>query len=137
MDYDKCLGELAESGHIITDVVDGEEYILITDSGKMVAGELFDTIDPEFRERSLKEAIKHLSLESRGAKALTKIEPTEGTRFKVTLSLVDAEGEIFTASFTVSSLSEAEKIRNHFSTNPESVYRGVFFSATGRFEYLA
>ena len=32
---------------------------------------------------------------------------------------------------------EAEKIRDHFESSPESVYRGVFFSATGRYEYLS
>ena len=137
INYDECLGALVDSEHIFPDEFEGEVYYIITDKGKMVAKELFDALDPEFRERSLKIAIKHLSLLKRGATPHTRIESAEGTRYKVTLTLSDADGEIFTSSFTVSSLSEAEKIKRHFENSPESVYRGVFFSATGRYEYLA
>ena len=137
INYDECLESLVDSGHIYPEGVDDEIYYIITDSGKLVANELFDSLPPDFRERSLKIALKHLSLVKRGATARTRIEKSEGTRYKVTLSLSDTEGDIFTSSFTVSSLSEAEKIKLHFESSPESVYRGVFFSATGRYEYLS
>ena len=135
--YDECLQSLVDSGHIYPETMLDETYYIITDSGKLVANELFDSLPQDFREKSLKIAIKHLSLLKRGATPHTKIQETEGTRYKVTLSLSDAEGDIFTSSFTVSSRSEAEKIREHFESSPESVYRGVFFSATGRYEYLS
>ena len=137
INYDECLESLVDSGHIYPERAFDETYYIITDSGKLVANELFDSLPQDFRERSLKIAIKHLSLIKRGATPHTKIEETEGTRYKVTLTLSDAEGDIFTSSFTVSSRSEAEKIRTHFENSPESVYRGVFFSATGGYEYLS
>lgn len=136
INYDACLESLVDSEHIFPDEIAGERYYIITDSGRMVARELFDTLDPEFREKSLKVAIKHLSLTKRGMIPKTKIEETEGTRYKVTMTLTDAVGEIFTLSLNVPSYNQAEEMRKYFETNPEGVYRGVFFSACGKFDYL-
>ncbi len=137
LNYDECISELLASSHIVTDESLDEIYYAITESGRMVANELFDTLDEKFRERALKIAIKHLSLLRRGAKVATKIDRVEDTRYRVTLSMWDKCGEVFTASLTTSSLSEAEKISRHFEASPESVYRGIFFSVTGRYEYLS
>ncbi len=137
INYDECINELLSSSHIVTDDTLDEVYYAITESGRMVAGELFDTLDEGFRENALKIAVKHLSLLRRGAKISTSIEKTEGTRYKVVLNMTDKTGEVFEASFTTSSLSEAERIRDHFERSPESVYRGIFFSVTGRYEYLS
>ena len=136
MDYDGCLGELADSGHVLFDELDGEKYYMISDSGRMVAAELFDSLDKEFRERSLKSAIKHMSLSKSGVKIRSSIEETENSRYKVKMNLTDPTGEVMDVSVTVSSRSEAERIKENFETRPESVYRGIFFSATGRMDYI-
>ena len=136
INYDECLLSLVESEHVFSDGIDGEVYYMITDSGKMVAKELFDTIDPEFRERSLKVAIKHMSLTRRGMRTKVKIEEAEETRYKVTMTLVDAAGEIFNIALTVPSYNQALEMKNYFESNPEGVYRGVYFSACGKFDYL-
>ncbi len=137
IDYDGCLAELVDSGHIWEDEdTDGERYFGITDSGTMVAAELFDSLDPSFREKSLKSAIKHMSLNKRGVKATSSIDEVDGGRFKVTLKLSDQTGDIMTTSVVVFARSEAEKIRNNFLTRPEDVYRGILLSSTGRLEYL-
>lgn len=136
INYDACLESLVDSEHIFPDEIDGERYYIITDSGRMVAKELFDTLDPEFREKSLKTALKHLSLTKRGMIPRVRIEETEKTRYKVTMTLSDAVGEIFTLTLNVPSLGQAEEMKRYFETNPEGVYRGVFFSACGKFDYL-
>ena len=136
MDYDSCLAELSDAGHLWFDELDGETYYMISDSGRMIATELFDSLDAEFRERSLKSAIKHLSLSKRGSKLRSSIEELANGRYKVKMNLTDQSGEVIDLALTVSSLSEAEKIRENFKTRPESVYRGVFFSATGRIDYI-
>ena len=136
-DYDECLRELSDSEHLLYDEVDGEKYYMISDKGRMVASELYDNLDKEFRERSLRSAIKYISLSKSGARIATSITETETHRFKVTLEARDAQGEIMSTSLTVNSRSEAEKIRKTFETKPDIVYRGILFSATGRLEYLS
>lgn len=137
IDYDGCLAELCDEGHLWFDELDGERYYMISDSGRMVANELFDSLDKEFREKSLKCATKHLSLSKRGAKIKSSIVEKDGGGYVVNMNLSDADGQIMSASLTVSSKAEADKIRSNFEMRPESVYRGILFSATGRIDYIS
>ena len=137
LDYDQCLAELSESGHLYSDEVDGEKYYMISDEGRLVASELYDSLDKEFRERSLRSAIKYISLSKNGASIKAYIEVTETKRYRVTLEAHDSHGEIMKTSLTVNSRTEAEAIKRNFESKPDGVYRGVLFSATGRIEYLA
>jgi hypothetical protein len=137
LDYEQSLRELADSGHLLFDEIDGEKYYMISDKGRSVASELYDTLDKGFRERSLRSAIKHISLSKTGASIKSYIETTENKRYKVTLEASDSYGEMMITSLTVNSLAEAEMIRRNFENKPDGVYRGVFFAATGRIEYLS
>ena len=103
----------------------------------MVARELYDSLDPEFREKSIKCAAKYMSLAKRGAKIDSSITETEGGQFKVKIKLSDSEGEIFDLSISLSSRVEAEKIRGNFVSRPDAVYRGILFSLTGRLEFIS
>lgn len=137
LDYEHCLFELTDSEHLLYDEVDGEKYYMISDKGRMVAQELYDNLDAGFRERSLRSAIKHVSLSKSGAAIKSFIEKTESGRYKVTLEASDSFGELMSTSLTVNSLAEAEQIKRNFEAKPDGVYRGVLFSATGRIEYLS
>ncbi len=135
-DYDECLRQLAESEHLLYDEVDGVRYYMISDSGRLVAAELYDSLDEEFRERSLSLAIRHISLSKNGARINAYITETESRRYRVTLEAYDRYGEIMKTSLTVNSLHEAQTIKKNFEAKSDSVYRGVFFAATGRLEYM-
>ncbi len=137
LDYEQCLRELADSEHLLFDEVNGEKYYMISDKGRMVASELYDTLDKEFRERSLRSAIKHISLSKSGASIKAYIEITESKRYRVTMEAYDKYGDIMKTSLTVNSHAEAEQIKKNFETKPDGVYRGVLFSATGKIEYLS
>ena len=137
IDYDECLAELSDTGHVWFDSVDGESYYMISDTGRMVANELFDSLDKEFREKSLKIAIKYLSLARRGATSRAFITELPSGRFKVTLQITDDVGDLLDTSIVVSARSEAEKIKNNFEVRPDSVYRAILLSATGRIEYIS
>ena len=137
LDYEECLRELADSEHLLFDEIEGEKYYMISDKGRLVASELYDTLDKEFRERSLRTAIKHISLSKSGASVKAYIEQTETKRYKVILEAKDWQGELMSAALTVSSLAEAQMIKKNFENKPDAVYRGVFFAATGRLEYLS
>ena len=137
MAYDECLAELVDAGHLLFDDLDGEKYYMISDSGRMVAAELIDSLDPEFREKSIKSAIKHMSLSRSNVKLSSFIEQMENGRYKVRMILTDPSGELADVAIAVSSRTEAEKIKTNFETRPESVYRGILFSASGRIEYIS
>ncbi len=137
LDYEQCLGELASSEHLLYDELDGAKYYMISDKGRAVAAELYDNLDPGFRERSLRSASKHVSLSKSGASIKAYIEETDNKRYRVTLEAYDRYGDIMKTSLTVNSYAEAEQIKKNFESKPDGVYRGVLFSATGRIEYLS
>ena len=136
-DYDATLSELSTDGHVWFDEIDGEKYYMISDTGRMVAAELYDSLDSELRERSIKCAIKHMSLAKRGAKIESSITEVGEGRFKVKLKISDMTGEILNTEVVVSSRIEAEKIRETFTQRPEAVHRGILFSLTGRLEFIS
>ena len=59
--YDDALRQLVDSKHIIYDEVDGEKYYMISELGKMVSAELYDTLDSALLEKSLRAAGKYIS----------------------------------------------------------------------------
>lgn len=135
-DYEEALFGLIADELICTDEFEGRQYYVITKKGKPYAAELYDTLDPSFRERSLRSAIKYSSLSDRGLAVDSNIEELPSRRFKVTVRILDAEEELMSTSFVVISRQEAEKIRDNFLAKPEGMYRGFMFAATGRMEYL-
>ena len=137
LDYEQCLGELFDSGHLLFDEVDGVKYYMISDKGRAVAAELYDNLDEGFRERSLRSAIKQVSLTKSETTIKSYIERTEGGRYRVPLEAHDRYGELMQTSLAVNSLAEAEQIKRNFEAKPDGVYRGVLFSATGRIDYLS
>ena len=137
LDYKQCLGELVDSEHLLFDEIEGEKYYMISDKGRVIAAELYDNLDAGFRERSLRSAIKHVSLSKSGASINSYIEKTESGRYRVTLEANDRFGDLMRTTLTVNSLAEAEQIKRNFEAKPDGVYRGVLFSATGRIEYLS
>ena len=136
-DYDECLRQLAESEHLLFDEVDGVRYYMISDKGRLVAAELYDNLDKGFRERSLRLAIRHISLSKSGARINSYIKETESKRYRVTMEAFDRYGEIMSTSVTVNSLKEAEIIKKNYDAKPDGVYRGVLFSVTGKLEYIS
>ncbi len=137
LSYDAALRELSVSAHLVYDEIDGEKYYMVSDMGKMVAKELYDTIDRELLEKSIAVAGKHLSFANSGVKTSASILEREDKRFTVTLAAEDNEGELLNMRLTVKSRLEAEKIRSNFESHPERIYRGMLYSVTGLSEYFS
>ncbi len=136
-DYDECLRELCESGHLYFDEVDGVRYYMASEKGRAVASELHESLDKGFREKSLRSARKHISLLDSGTRVEADVASTKDNRYSVTMRAIDRFGEIMSVSLTVSSRDEADKIKQNFLEKPDSVYRGILFSVSGEIEYLA
>ncbi len=137
MQYKEALLELVESGHVYAEEVDTETYYIINDLGRMVARELYDTLDAGLRERSETCAAKYISLSESGAKVRTSIVAAENGRFYVEIEVTDSEGVLFFVRIARSSRSEAERVRDNFEQKPNVVWRSLLFASTGKLDYLA
>ena len=137
LDFDECLEELFDSGHLYSDGIDGERYYMVSDKGRAVSRELYDTLDKGFCEKALRSAAKHISLSGSETTISASISETETGRFAVHLLARDKSEEIMSASLTVSSRTEAEQIKKNFENKPNAVYRGILFAATGKIDFLS
>lgn len=137
LEYDNALQGLADSKHINFDEVDGEKYYMISELGKMVSAELYDTIDKNLLEKSMRVAGKYISFAESGIKVSSSVKQREDRRFVVNLVASDAEGEIMNMSLSVKSRMEAERIAANYEARPEKIYRGFLVSATGLMEYFS
>jgi hypothetical protein len=136
-DYEQCLGELVDSEHLLFDEIDGERFYMISDSGRLIAAELYDRLDPEFRESSIKSAAKYISLSKSNATISSKIIELPDKRLEVTLGAKDKHGKLFSVSVTVNSRAQAESMVSNFESNPDSLHRGILFCVTGKLEFLS
>ncbi len=137
LDYEQCLSELVDSEHLLFDQFDGEKYYMISEKGRLVSSELYESLDPGLRERSLRSANKHISLKGNGTEIIARVEQTPNKRYKVILSSSDREGEVISISVVVSTREEAELIKSNFEAKPGSIYRGILFSLTGKLEFFS
>ncbi|MBQ9071166.1 MAG: DUF4364 family protein [Clostridia bacterium] len=135
-DYEACLRELADAEHLLFDEIDGERFYMISDSGRMIAAELYDRLDEDFRESSIKSAAKYISLSKSNATISSKIIELPDRRFEVTMGAKDKHGKLFSLSITVNSRDQAEKMISSFESNPDALHRGILFCVTGKLEFL-
>ena len=136
-DYEACLRELADAEHLFFDEIEGERFYMISDSGRLIASELYDRLDPAFRESSIKSAAKYISLSKSNATLSSKIIELADKRFEVTIGAKDRHGKLFSVSIVVNSRTQAEKMISTFEANPDQVHRGILFCLTGKIEYIS
>ncbi len=136
-DYEQALNELTDSGHLLFDEFDGERYYMISDSGHMVSAELYDTLDPTLREQSAACAAKYVSLSKSGATVSTSIEELDTKRFRVSFFARENGCDVLSLSLVVASRAQAEQMVAHYEKKPDEFYKGIFFCATGKLEFLS
>ena len=136
IDFEECLLELVRDGHVYFDSYEGERFYMIAESGRAVSAELYDVLDETFRERVVRSVMRHMSLEKSETTVHSEIRECPDRRFEVILEASDKLGKHFSLSIVTSNRHEAERIRNNYETNPDNIYRGVLFLASGRVGYL-
>ncbi|MBP3606685.1 MAG: DUF4364 family protein [Clostridia bacterium] len=137
MEYNEALLDLVASGHVHAEEIEGKNYYIIEDLGRMVARELYDTLDPELREKSEACAAKYISIAERGGKVVASVTAAENGRFFVDLEVTDAEGLLFSIRLARPSRAEAEALRENLEQRPNVVWRSLLFAATGKLDYLS
>jgi hypothetical protein len=110
---------------------------MISESGRLIAAELYDRLDPAFREASIRSAAKYISLSRTNTSITSSVRQTADKTFEVTVGAENAEGKLFSLTLNVNSRAEAEKIIANFEKNPDSIYRGILFCVTGRIEFMS
>lgn len=147
-DFVTYFHELLEAGHISRVARDEEEEggrdipvdrdsYLVTDTGRMIAKGLSDDLLlAAVREKSYISAMRHLSLEKRGAVVKHDIEQVGDGSYIFHCSINDCDGLAFNLAIRADSYMQVSRMRMNFEDKPDVVYRGIVALVTGNVNYL-
>lgn len=109
----------------------------ITDTGRMIAKGLSDDLLlAAVREKSYISAMRHLSLEKRGAVVDHDIEMVGDGSYIFHCSIKDCDGLALKLSLRADSYMQVSRMRMNFEDKPDVVYRGIVALVTGNVNYL-
>ncbi|MCR4905672.1 MAG: DUF4364 family protein [Clostridiales bacterium] len=153
-DFVTCFHELIKDGHIDRVETDpdkaaspdadggadekllGRDLYAVTDTGRMIARGLSDDLLlAAVREKSYVSAMRHLSLEKRGAVWNHSIE-RDGEGYIFHCSITDRDGMAFKLDLRADSYMQVQRMRMNFEDKPDVVYRGLLAIVTGNVNYL-
>lgn len=107
----------------------------VTETGHRVALGLGDSIMGSVRERGYKSALRHLSLEKRGAKIESSAEP-DGDAYAVSIRITDKYGEALDLKLRADSRDQADRMISNFEERPEVIFRGIIALLSGDVDFL-
>ncbi len=114
-----------------------QDTFSVSETGRMIArGLADDLLLAAVREKSYISAMRHLSLEKRGAVWNHSIEQLGGGQYLFHCSIRDNEGEAFDLTIRADSFLQATRMRMNFEDKPDVVYRGMIALITGNVNYL-
>ena len=109
----------------------------VTDTGRTIAKGLSDDLlIAAVREKSYISAMRHLSLEKRGAVVDHDIEMVGDGTYIFHCSIKDCDGMAFKLSLRADSYMQVSRMRMNFEDKPDVVYRGIVALVTGNVNYL-
>ena len=95
-----------------------------------------DLLIAAVREKSYISAMRHLSLEKRGAVVDHRIEMVGDGTYIFHCSIKDCDGMAFDLALRADSYLQVSRMRMNFEDKPDVVYRGIIALVTGNVNYL-
>lgn len=109
----------------------------VSETGRMIAkGLADDLLLAAVREKSYISAMRHLSLEKRGAVVDHRIEMVGDGTYIFHCSIKDCDGMAFDLALRADSYLQVSRMRMNFEDKPDVVYRGIIALVTGNVNYL-
>ena len=118
------------------DLADKNKTYVVSDTGKLIARSLSENIlMSAVREKSYISAMRHLSLEKRGAVCYQTFERS-GENFIFKCSIKDKEGVSLELAVRADTVHQLNRMRLNFDDKPDVVMRGIVALLTGNVNYL-
>ncbi|MBQ4354275.1 MAG: DUF4364 family protein [Clostridia bacterium] len=146
-DFVTYFHELLEAGHIrraskadegnVAEIPADRDSYEVSETGRMIAKGLSDDLLlAAVREKSYISAMRHLSLEKRGAVVNHSIEQVGDGSYIFHCSIKDCDGLAFDLDLRADSYMQVSRMRMNFEDKPDVVYRGIVALVTGNVNYL-
>ena len=118
------------------DLSNKNKMYAVTETGKLIARSLSENIlMTAVREKSYISAMRHLSLERRGAVCDQTFERS-GDNFIFRCSIKDRDGVSLELALRADSVHQLNRMRLNFDEKPDVIMRGIVALLTGNVNYL-
>lgn len=118
------------------DLSNKSKTYVVTETGKLIARSLSENIlMTAVREKSYISAMRHLSLEKRGAVCDQTFE-RDGDGFIFRCSIKDKEGVALELGVRADTVHQLNRMRLNFDEKPDVIMRGIVALLTGNVNYL-
>ena len=137
-DYIEAFDELIESENLVRQKVDGkgEDLIVVSAKGKYVAETLGETLPASIREKTLKNALRHLSFKKRGTKISSEATKLPHGKYEFKCSIKDDEGDIMELKLLIDNPRQLDKTMHNFENKTEHIYKGIVSLLAGDASYF-
>ena len=118
------------------DLSDPAKTYVVSSTGKLIARNLSENIlMSAVREKCYISAMRHLSLEKRGAVCDQTFE-RDGDGFMFHCSITDKDGVALDLSVKADTVNQLNRMRLNFDEKPDVILRGIVALLTGNVNYL-
>ena len=144
MDFGDYFDTLLREGHITElqnepgkdpDNPRGHPTYVVSDTGRIIAEELCDSLSGIVREKSYRSAIRYLNFQKRGAVLDQNFRP-DGDGYLFHCEIKDRAGVQLDLTVRADNEYQLKQMRKTYSERPEVVFKGIIALLTGEVNYL-
>ena len=110
---------------------EGNQYIVITDNGRLIASQLNTLLSLSIRQKAAAAASGLIRMRKTENENPVKIKRAEGGGYNVELRISDGIRDLMALTLFVPDISEANRLKKSFYRNPQRLYSVILAAATG------
>lgn len=122
-----AISELCDIGNVESSIVEGEEYLTVTEQGKEAVAIVSESLPKTVRETAVKTTLRYQSLERNARENNVKIEQ-DGEGYTVSFSVTEENTNFMDLKVYVPDRDQAEILKRHFIEDPVQIYSTVMAS---------
>ena len=125
-EINQAVSELIENGSVVSDFIECEEYLSVTQKGRESTKTLEVQLPRSVREKAINAAKKMLTLAKRKRENKVEVEKLENGGYHVTFTME----EMMKLTIYVADEMQVETVTNNFYDDPIKLYSGIIASLT-------
>lgn len=115
---------------------DTQEYIQITDNGKLISHQLNTSLSLSIRQKAIGATMRLVEKRKIEQENPVSIHKAEGGGYNVTFRITDGMRDLMSLTLFVPDLSEANAVKRNFHNNPERMYSIILAAVIGEKEMI-
>ncbi len=128
-EVNQAISELLRSGALVTEKIDGEEFLKLNMDNKSAVSYLDGALPRSVREKAINCAVRLLTRSRRERENEIVIEKLD-KGYNVTFTLFDVDTQFMKLTIYVSDMLQVKAIRENFLNDPTKLYSSIISSLT-------